>query len=81
MQCNIEQHQYQKVRLPVSRCQISRQRVPLLVWNLLDTKIYKACVLSVVMYGTETWAMKVEDTQKLKRTEGEYDAADVWRLS
>ena len=21
------------------------------------------------MYGTETWAMKVEDTQKLKRTE------------
>ena len=23
----------------------------------------------------------VEDTQKLKRTEGEYDAADVWSLS
>ena len=28
-------------------------------------KIYKACVM---MYGSETWAMKVEDTQKLKRT-------------
>ena len=27
------------------------------------------------MYGSETWAMKVEDTQKLKRTEGEYDAS------
>ena len=32
-------------------------------------KIYKACVRSVMMYGSETWAMKVEDTQKLKRTE------------
>ena len=32
-------------------------------------KIYKACVQSVMMYGSETWAMKVEDTQKFKRTE------------
>ena len=33
-------------------------------------KIYKACVQSVMMYGSETGAMKVEeDTQKLKRTE------------
>ena len=32
-------------------------------------KIYKACVQSVMMYGSETWAMKVEDTQKWKRTE------------
>ena len=31
-------------------------------------KIYKACVQSVMMYGSETWAMKVEDMQKLKRT-------------
>ena len=40
-------------------------------------------VQSVMMYGSETWAMKVEDKQKLKGTEdrGEYDAADVWRLS
>src|ERR1043165_3611088 len=32
-------------------------------------KIYKACVQSLMMYGSETWAMKVEDTQKLERTE------------
>ena len=32
-------------------------------------KIYKACVPSVMMYGSETWAMKVENTQKLERTE------------
>ena len=32
-------------------------------------KIYKTCVQSVMMYGSETWAMKVEDTHKLKRTE------------
>ena len=32
-------------------------------------KINKAFVQSVMMYGSETWAMKVEDTQKLKRTE------------
>ena len=32
-------------------------------------EICKACVQSVMMYGSETWAMKVEDTQKLKRTE------------
>ena len=31
--------------------------------------IYKAYVQSVMMYGSETWAMKVEVTQKLKRTE------------
>ena len=29
-------------------------------------KIYKTCVQSVMMYGSETWVMKVE---KLKRTE------------
>ena len=39
-------------------------------------KIYKACVQSVMMYGSETWAMNVEDTQKLKRTE----ASMMWRM-
>ena len=34
----------------------------------MKEKIYKACVQSVMMYGSENWAMKVEDTQKLKRT-------------
>ena len=32
-------------------------------------KIFDACVQSVMIYGSDTWAMKVEDTQKLKRTE------------
>ena len=32
-------------------------------------KIYKACVQSVMLYGSETWAMKVDDTQKLNSTE------------
>ena len=32
-------------------------------------KIYKACVQSMMMSGSEIWAMKVKDTQKLKRTE------------
>jgi hypothetical protein len=35
----------------------------------LKGKIYKACVRSVMIYGSETWAMRVEDMQKLKRTE------------
>ena len=32
-------------------------------------KIYRACVQSVMVYGSETWAMKVEDMQRLERTE------------
>ena len=32
-------------------------------------KIYKACVQSVLLYGSETWAMKVEDMNKLERAE------------
>jgi hypothetical protein len=35
----------------------------------LKGKIYKACVQSVLIYGSETWATKVEDMQKLERTE------------
>ena len=31
--------------------------------------IYMTQVQSMMMYGSETWAMKVEDMQKLKRTE------------
>ena len=30
-------------------------------------KIYKACVQLVLIYGSETWPMKVEDMQRLKR--------------
>ena len=32
-------------------------------------KIYKACVQSVLTYGTETWAMKKTNLQSLERTE------------
>jgi len=32
-------------------------------------KIYRACVQSVLVYGSETWPMKVEDTRRLERTE------------
>ena len=29
-------------------------------------KIYSACVQSVLIYGTETWAMKADDMKSLK---------------
>jgi len=35
----------------------------------LKGKIYRACVRSVMIYGSETWPMKVEDGQRLERTE------------
>lgn len=35
----------------------------------LKGKIYRACVQSVLVYGSETWPMKVEDAKRLERTE------------
>ena len=32
-------------------------------------KVFRACVQSVLVYGSETWAVKVEDMQRLERTE------------
>ena len=32
-------------------------------------KIYRACVQRVLVYGSETWRMKVDDMQMLVRTE------------
>jgi len=32
-------------------------------------KLYSACVQCVMIYGSETWAMKLEDMQRLERTE------------
>ena len=32
-------------------------------------KIYRACVQSMLTYGTETWAMKAENLHSLERTE------------
>ena len=35
----------------------------------LKGKIYKVCVQSVLMYGSETWPMKVDDLHRLERAE------------
>ena len=35
----------------------------------LKGKIYSACMRSVMIYGSETWTMKVEDMQRLERAE------------
>src|SRR5664279_5084342 len=32
-------------------------------------KVYKACVQRVLVYGSETWPINVEDMQRLERTE------------
>src|SRR3989442_5785942 len=32
-------------------------------------KIYRACVQRMLVYGSETWPMKVDDMQRLVRTE------------
>ena len=35
----------------------------------LRGRVYGACVRSVMLYGSETWAIKVEQIQRLERTE------------
>src|SRR5664279_5657489 len=35
----------------------------------LKGKLYSACVQCVMIYGSETWAMRVEDMQRLERAE------------
>src|SRR2546426_218506 len=35
----------------------------------LKEKIYKACVQSVLVYGSETWPVKEEDARRLERNE------------
>ena len=37
--------------------------------NHIKGKIYKACVQSVLTYGTETWVMKIANLQSLERME------------
>ena len=32
-------------------------------------KLYKTCVQRVLVYASKTWAMKIEDEQRLKRVE------------
>ena len=40
-------------------------------------KIYKACVQSVLTYGTETWAMKKANLQNLEKNETDDGEMDV----
>ena len=35
----------------------------------LKWKIYRACVQSVLLHGSETWPMKVDDLDRLERME------------
>ena len=39
------------------------------VSHRMKGKIFRACVQSVLIYGTETWAMKAENLRSLERTE------------
>ena len=36
---------------------------------MVKGKVYRTCVQRVILYGSETWPMKVEDVQRLERTE------------
>ena len=36
---------------------------------MVKGKVYKACVQRVLVYGSETWSMKIEDMQRLGRAE------------
>src|SRR5271166_3171410 len=35
----------------------------------LKGNVYRTCVQSLMVYGSETWAMKAEDMHRLERTE------------
>jgi len=36
---------------------------------MVKGRVNKACVQSVLVYGSETWPVKMENMQRLKRTE------------
>ena len=50
-----------------------RELLPLLTTKVTSPKIrgelYATCVRSVMLYGSETWPVKVEDSQRLHRNE------------
>ena len=50
-----------------------RELLPLLTMRGFSLRqkgrLYAACVRSVMLYGSETWAVKEEDTRRLERTE------------
>ena len=45
---------------------LTRKEVPL---KLLEGVLYVTCVRSIMVYGSETWAMNVEQSARLERTE------------
>src|SRR4029077_5491230 len=51
-----------------------RELAPILTSRGVSLKLkgllHRACVQSVMIYASETWPMKVEDTRRLERTEG-----------
>ena len=50
-----------------------RELLPLLTTKAISLKVegelYAACVCSVMLYGSETWPIKVEESQRLHRNE------------
>ena len=49
-----------------------RELLPLLTTKAISLKVkelYAACIRSVMLYGSETWPMKVEESQRLHRNE------------
>ena len=48
-----------------------RNLLPLLTSKAVPSKVkgelFRACVQTVMLYGSETWPVKVEDTQRLHR--------------
>ena len=51
--------------LNLGSCFLTARRASLIV----DGKIYRVRVQSVLIYGSETWPIKVDDMQRLERTE------------
>ena len=50
-----------------------RELLPLITNRAIPLKVrgqmYNSCVRSVILYGSETWPVKMEDNQRLQRTE------------
>ena len=50
-----------------------RELLPLLTTKAISLRVngelYAACVRSIMLYGSETWPIKVEESQRLHRNE------------
>ena len=58
-----------------------RELLPLLTTKAISLKVkgelYAPCVRSIMLYGSETWPIKVEESQRLHRNEMSNDLMDV----